>query len=203
MKPDAWLIVKITGEGEVIHKVVMGWSGGYLHGNSWRVNSGIKGVEYENGFYKFLGFSGSVYDCHENAYGQKVCNSLGLQQIIRACELSNSEYEILDEDTDWLNYTYSQNEGKNLNPSHISLPVFDRKVDALPNDKCAIEIFNDGEWLACEWNPRTTDSQADVGYIGTARTTDSPIQIGLHAWEQNDSEFRYFCLPANDRINHG
>jgi len=87
-----------------------------------------------------------------------------------------------------------------LHPSHTSLPVFDRKVDALPNEKCAIEICNDGEWLACEWHPRTADSQADVGYIGTARTTDSPIQIGLHAWEQNNSEFRYFCLPENNEI---
>ena len=82
-------------------------------------------------------------------------------------------------------------------PSYTLLSYFDRKVDALPNEKCAIEIFYDGEWLACEWNPRTTDSQADVGYIGTARTTSSTIQIGLHAWEQNDSEFRYFCLPEN------
>ena len=99
--------------------------------------------------------------------------------------------------------TYSQNEGKNLNglhPSHTSLLVFDRKVDAMPSGKCAIGIFNDGEWLDCEWNPRTADSQADVGYIGTARTTDSTIQIGFHAWEQNDSEFRYFCLPQNAEI---
>ena len=89
---------------------------------------------------------------------------------------------------------------KNLNglhPSHTSLTVFDRKVDALPSDKCAIEIFNDGEWLACEWNPRAADSEDDVGYIGTAITTDSTIQIGWHAWEQNDSEFRYFCIPQN------
>ena len=89
------------------------------------------------------------------------------------------------------------NNSNGLHPSHTSFLVFDRKVDALPNDKCAIEIFNDGEWLACEWNPRTTDSQADVGYIGTARTTSSTIQIGLHAWEQNNSEFRYFRLPES------
>ena len=79
----------------------------------------------------------------------------------------------------------------------FDFPVFDRKVDALPNDKCAIEIFNDGEWLACEWIPRTTNIQSDVGYLGTARTTSSTIQIGFHAWEQNNSEFRYFCLPEN------
>lgn len=103
-----------------------------------------------------------------------------------------------------MNQTYSHNEGKDLNglhPSHPLFPVFDRKVDALPNDKCAIGIFYDGRWLACEWNPRTADSQADVGYIGTAITTDSTIQIGFHAWEQNDSEFRYFCLPQNNEID--
>jgi len=88
---------------------------------------------------------------------------------------------------------------KNLNPSHTLFPVFDRKVHALPNEKCAIEIFNEGEWLACEWNPRATDSQADVGYLGTARTTAGTIQIGFHAWEQNNSEFQYFYLPNNNQ----
>lgn len=82
-------------------------------------------------------------------------------------------------------------------PSRALFAAFDRKVDALPTEKCAIEIFKDGEWISCEWNPRTPESQADAGYLGTARTTARPVQIGFHAWEQNDSEFRYFCLPAN------
>ena len=89
---------------------------------------------------------------------------------------------------------------KNLNglhPSHPLFPVYDRKVDALPHEKCAIEIYNDGRWLACEWHPKATDSQADAGYIGTARTTSRTIHVGYHAWKQNDSEFRYFCLPDN------
>jgi len=106
MKPDTWLIVKIKTKEEILHKVVAGWNGGYLHGNSWRVNSGIKGVEYDDGFYRFFGFSGSVYECHENAYGQRICNSPGLERIINACEHNNAEYEILHENTDWLNYKF-------------------------------------------------------------------------------------------------
>lgn len=84
--------------------------------------------------------------------------------------------------------------------SHTLFAVFDRKVDALPTEKCTIEIFTDGDWLACEWHPRTPESQADAGYLGTAKTIARPIQIGFHAWEQNDSEFRHFCLPANIEV---
>lgn len=87
-------------------------------------------------------------------------------------------------------------------PSHALLAAFDRKVDALPTKKGTIEIFVDGEWLACEWNPRTPETKADAGYLGTARTTGRPIQIGFHAWEQNDSEFRFYCLPANGKMSH-
>jgi hypothetical protein len=84
-------------------------------------------------------------------------------------------------------------------PSHDLFAVFDRRCDNMPTKKCSIEIFKDGEWIACEWNPRTSESQADAGYLGTASTTTRPLQIGFHAWAQNDSEFRYFCLPANDQ----
>lgn len=89
--------------------------------------------------------------------------------------------------------------GVELAPSHPSLHVHDRKVDGLPAERVTIEIFTEGEWLACQWHPREPDSQADAGYLGTARTMASPIGIGFHAWEQNDSEFRYFCIPTNSQ----
>lgn len=106
MNPDAWIIVKIKTEKETVHKIVAGWNGGYLHGNSWRVNSGIKNVDYEDGFYRFFGFSGSIYECRQSAYGQKICNTLALEHIIKACKDANAEYEILDENTDWMNYKF-------------------------------------------------------------------------------------------------
>lgn len=83
-------------------------------------------------------------------------------------------------------------------PKHDALDVLDRKADSLPSEECTIEIFNDGEWLRCLWNPRTPESIADDGYLGTARTTDLRIQIGFHAWKNNDHEFRYFCFADDN-----
>lgn len=85
-------------------------------------------------------------------------------------------------------------------PSHDLFAVFDRRETALPKNDCAIEIWKDGEWLPCSWHPRTPKSEADAGYLGTARTSHRPIQIGFHAWEKNEWEFIYFCLPANSII---
>lgn len=106
MKPDAWIIVKIKNKNETVHKIAAGWNGGYLHGNSWRVNSGIKSVDYKDGFYRFFGFSGSIYECHQSTYSRKICNMPALERIISACENQKAEYEILDENTDWMNYKF-------------------------------------------------------------------------------------------------
>lgn len=64
--PDNWVIIKIILEdGEALYKVLAGWSGGYLDGDSWRMNSGITGVEEDGDYYNIKGFSGSVYRCHK------------------------------------------------------------------------------------------------------------------------------------------
>ena len=105
MKPDAWIVVKIKGD-EIIHKIVAGWSGSYLYGNSWKINSGIKSVTYSDGIYSFLGFSGSVYECRENSYGLQVCNAIGYNILKVECQNHGVDLEILDEDTDWVNYKF-------------------------------------------------------------------------------------------------
>ena len=68
--PDKWTILKFTSEehGE-IYKIFGSWSGGYLHGQSWKANSGIKSIEETDTHYLFHGFSGSVYECHKKMYG--------------------------------------------------------------------------------------------------------------------------------------
>lgn len=83
-------------------------------------------------------------------------------------------------------------------------PPIDRHQDGMPSQKCMIAIWVDGEWLECEWHPRKEDSEADEGYLGTARTTSRPIQIGFHAWRQNDHEFRdYKILGDNAEVRCG
>ncbi len=76
--PDAWVIVRLTVDGEVIDKVLGGWYGGYLNGDSWRLNSGITEVRDLDDFYEFEGSSGSTYRC---AKGTQRMSSLMAQVL--------------------------------------------------------------------------------------------------------------------------
>ena len=71
--PDNWGLVKIDTDGKdplpFIYKVIGGWSGGYLDGDSWRMNSGITKVTEKGDYILFSGFSGSVYECYRESEG--------------------------------------------------------------------------------------------------------------------------------------
>jgi hypothetical protein len=41
---DNWVVIKMKGD-DTHYRVLAGWSGGYLDGDSWRMNSGITKVE--------------------------------------------------------------------------------------------------------------------------------------------------------------
>lgn len=61
--PDGYAILKVQayGSDDIVLKVFGSWSGGYLDGDSWRLNSGIIDVkEYEDS-YLVTGYSGSQY----------------------------------------------------------------------------------------------------------------------------------------------
>ena len=69
-RPNKWVLLRIEmTEGEVIHKVFGSWSGGYLDGDSWQLNSGIEKVEYHDDRFVFQGYSGSTYTCSKDGYG--------------------------------------------------------------------------------------------------------------------------------------
>ena len=64
-----WVIVKIGGTDP--HYRIFGcWTGGYLNGDSWKLNSGIAKVEDRKGYYDFHGSSGSIYQCQKGSYGR-------------------------------------------------------------------------------------------------------------------------------------
>lgn len=75
--PDRWIIIEIkTGtnaaEQETLHKVFASWSGSYLSGASWKLNSGNKSVTKHalvQDTYYVEGFSGSEYQLRKNSYG--------------------------------------------------------------------------------------------------------------------------------------
>lgn len=64
--PEVWAIVSL-GNGE--YKCLGSWRGGYLDGDSWFLNSGIKSIEETEDFYLIHGYSGSTYHCHKGSYG--------------------------------------------------------------------------------------------------------------------------------------
>ncbi len=73
--PNSWVIIKISGvEDKPCYKVLAGWSGGYLDGDSWQLNSGIVKVEFDEEYYSFTGSSGSVYKCYKG--GQEMRMSM-------------------------------------------------------------------------------------------------------------------------------
>lgn len=74
--PDSWVIIKIKDiEDKEFYKVLAGWSGGYLDGDSWRMNSGIDKVEFDGEYYSFIGQSGSVYKCHKGGESMRMSMS--------------------------------------------------------------------------------------------------------------------------------
>lgn len=74
-QPDRWVVIHIkpteecTRKAEEHYRVFGMWYGGYAHGDSWRMNSGIVRVEEDELFYYFHGETGSVYTCRKSGYG--------------------------------------------------------------------------------------------------------------------------------------
>jgi hypothetical protein len=90
--PDRWVILRLSNEKETFFKVLAGWSGSYLEGQSWRINSGITKVETEDDYYLFHGFSGSIYKCHKSGYGMNM-----IMSGIAANFEGNSNVEIMED----------------------------------------------------------------------------------------------------------
>lgn len=77
-EPDSWVIAKIKDD---VIKVVAGWSGGYLYGDSWRVNSGIKKWEEHGDYYLAYGYSSSIYKLNKNSENIRMSMAYPLQKI--------------------------------------------------------------------------------------------------------------------------
>lgn len=91
-EPDNWVVVKFPDH----YRVLAGWSGGYLSGDSWRLNSGIVRAEQDEQYWYFYGASGSCYSCHKGTYCLRKSNSYIYEQLQQKYEVS-----IMDEGTDW------------------------------------------------------------------------------------------------------
>ena len=97
--PDKWVVLKLPNN---IHKVFASWAGGYLHRDSWKLNSGIANVEQEGDYYYFTGYSGSVYKCHKMGYGTTSYGSLVLDDMLQRALKSDVVVEILPDAVNWV-----------------------------------------------------------------------------------------------------
>ena len=96
--PERWVIVKLPNN---YYKVFGTWTGGYLDGDRWKLNSGISKVEQDENFYYFIGFSGSCYKCHKKGYG--TATSWGLSVLNKMIEQGNGQVELMENVEDWEN----------------------------------------------------------------------------------------------------
>lgn len=98
-KPDNWVIIKFKGD-DPHYRVLAGWSGGYMTGNSWRMNSGITSFREGDEHYLFYGSSGSCYSCGRESYMLRM-STAGIWNQLQ--ELHGDKVEMMPEDTDWAN----------------------------------------------------------------------------------------------------
>ena len=100
--PDNWVVIKMDGDA-AHYRVLAGWSGGYLDGNSWKVNSGIVRVEIDGDYYRFCGLSGSCYSCHKESYCIRMNNA---HIWTRLQTIHGDKVEMMPETTDWLTHDW-------------------------------------------------------------------------------------------------
>jgi|TARA_R110002096_G_scaffold135901_4_gene288084 hypothetical protein len=100
--PDSWVVLKVKeGKGTFpFYKVLAGWSGGYLDGDSWRMNSGITKVEIYGEHYIFHGESGSEYWCHIETCGLRM-STAGVYKDLCLQQEFKGQIILMPEDTKW------------------------------------------------------------------------------------------------------
>jgi len=79
--PDKWMLVRITGT-DPHWRIFASWYGGYLSGDSWRLNSGVTSVEDKDEWYDFHGHSGSLYRCSKTGYGISMYGMSVLEDLV-------------------------------------------------------------------------------------------------------------------------
>jgi hypothetical protein len=107
--PDKWVVVKISGyndNSKPVYKVFACWYGGWAGSDSWKLNSGITKVTLEGYVYSFEGYSGSVYECHEDCYGTNMYGHSVLSTLIENAAKAGMSIEIMPEKTNWLEINY-------------------------------------------------------------------------------------------------
>lgn len=96
--PNYWQVLKVTtAEQEVIYKIFGTWCGGYLDGDSWRLNSGIKEVQKVDEFLQIKGYSGTEYKVlySDYVYRTTMYTQSVLESFIKKADLIGVKIEVI------------------------------------------------------------------------------------------------------------
>jgi len=77
ISPDTWVVLEIKHNGEQFQKILAGWSGSYLYGDSWRMSSPIKEmhIDVDLDYITVETDSGSVYNLRKDYQGLRMSNA--------------------------------------------------------------------------------------------------------------------------------
>ena len=102
--PDLWKLIKVNGTDP--HYRIFGvWYGTYSRGESWRMNSGIVGVEETETDYIFTGYTGSEYTCGKSRYGSNTYGYNMMHILIKDSDGTMEAIEDMPQDImniDWI-----------------------------------------------------------------------------------------------------
>ena len=67
--PDKWVVVEMTLDKHHFCRVLASWYGGFAGSDSWKMSSGITGIEEFDDRYEYANTSGSLYICYKQVVG--------------------------------------------------------------------------------------------------------------------------------------
>lgn len=97
--PEKWVILKIESEKKSYLKIFATWTGDYLSGDSWRLNSGVASVKEDEDYFYFIGHSGSCYKCHKKTYG--TASSYGEIVLNNIIKEGSEKISLMKNDDEW------------------------------------------------------------------------------------------------------
>jgi len=104
--PHRWVMLHLGTDTQSSYKILAGWYGGYLDGDSWKLNSGCTKVESAGDYLMFTGYSGSIYRCHKEAYGLSSYTSQILEGFRERIKDNDAFIVMLPKETNFMELKY-------------------------------------------------------------------------------------------------
>ena len=85
--PDSWVIIEVKTPAGQFQKILSGWSGSYLYGDSWRMSSPVKelNIKVNQDFFTVDTESGSRYTLFKSRQGLRMSNAGIYNELKEKC----------------------------------------------------------------------------------------------------------------------